>query len=342
MSLAFHVSAGEPPRLSGFAIVQGSSDDEGPLAEESVSAQVQAGVDWDVASRLALHVHLLARTNHEESDRGHVGIAEAYLESNFHPGESRVRIRAGAMFLPTSRENVDALWESPYAISSSALNTWFGEELRPVGFDVSLFDRGLMAGATVFRGNDTFGAVPVDRGWALHNNWTLLGEWVPVGDDDYTSVSAENDGRLGWSARGGWNGERLSVQYTHIDNRSDGLPYGQLYNWGTKFDVASFELTGSDWVLAGEHGWGPTFLVVRGRTFVTDLRASYLLFSKSLRNGRASIRVDSYEDRTSADEALTLAYFREGLGGWRAGIEIVTTGDDARVLLQMRYGFATR
>ena len=43
-----------------------------------------------------------------------------------------------------SRENVDALWENAYAVSSSALNSWFGEELRPIGFDVSW----VRAGAT--------------------------------------------------------------------------------------------------------------------------------------------------------------------------------------------------
>ncbi|MBI2214033.1 MAG: hypothetical protein HYU52_10335 [Acidobacteria bacterium] len=228
----------------------------------------------------------------------------------------------------------------PYTISSSALNTWFGEELRPIGVDATLFARGFMAGATLFRGNDTFGALPVDRGWALHNHWTLLGEWVPADDDDYTSVSAENDGRIGWSARGGWNGQRLSLQYTHIDNRSDGKPYGALYNWGTKFDVASFEYTGDDWVVIGEYGWGPTFVAPRGQKFVTDISAGYLLFSKSGGAGRVSIRVDSYENQRGRDEALTLAYLREVYGSWRAGAEVIATEDDTRVMLQLRCAFS--
>jgi hypothetical protein len=330
------------PRWSGFAIAQGSSEDEGALAEDSVSAQLQLGIDWNISPYLALHAHLLGRTNHSDSERGHVGFPEAYLESNFFPGESRIRLRAGAMFLPTSRENVDALWESPYTISSSALNTWLGEELRPIGVDATVFHHGFMAGATAFRGNDTFGALPVARGWALHDHWTLLGEWIPVGQDDYTSVSAENDGRTGWSARGGWSGESVSLQYTHIDNRSDGLPYGHLYNWGTKFDIASFEYTGSDWILAGEYGWGPTFVVAGGRKYVTDLRASYLLLSKSVPHGRASVRLDSYENQDGSEEALTLAYLREAFGSWRAGVELVTTGDDTRVMLQLRRGFSDR
>jgi hypothetical protein len=339
---AVECAATDLPRLSGFAIAQGSTEDEGALAEDSISAQVQLGVDWNISPYLALHAHLLARTNHSDSERGHVGVPEAYFESNFFPGVSRVRLRGGAMFLPTSRENVDALWESPYTISSSALNTWLGEEFRPIGLDATLFDRGFMVGATAFRGNDTFGALPVERGWTLHNHWTLLGEWIPVGGDDYTSVSAENDGRTGWSARGGWNGERVSVQFTHIDNRSDGLPYGQLYNWGTKFDIASFEYTGDDWVLAGEHGWGPTFLVVRDRTFVTDISATYLLASKLTPAGRVSLRVDSFENQNGSEEALTVAYLRDAFDSWRAAVEVVATDDDTRVMLQLRYGFSGR
>lgn len=332
----------DPPRYGGFAVIQGSTEDEGPLEEETISAQVQLGIDWNVSPYLAIHAHLVARTNHDDSERGHIGVPEIYLESNFYPGETRVRLRGGAMFLPTSRENVAALWESPYTISSSALNTWMGEEFRPIGLDGTVYRRGFMIGATGFRGNDTFGALPVERGWAMHNHWTLLGEWIPVGGGDYTSVSAENDGRTGWSARGGWRGRRVQFQYTHIDNRSDGLPYGELYNWGTKFDIASFEYAGDDWVLAGEHGWGPTFVVARGRKFVTDIGASYLLLSRRLPSGRASLRVDSFENQLGTEEALTLAYLHELHDDWRAGVELVSTGDETRVMLQFRYGFSDR
>ena len=41
------------------------------------------------------------------------------------------------MFLPTSRENVDPLWQSPYTLTLSSLNTWIGEEVRLAGLDVA-------------------------------------------------------------------------------------------------------------------------------------------------------------------------------------------------------------
>jgi hypothetical protein len=186
------------------------------------------GLDWSPSPALLCHVNLVARTDAGDSLRGHAGTPEAYLEAKLRPGESRIRLRAGA---------------------------------------------------TVFRGNDTLGALPVDRGWEFHDRWTLLGERVESGGEYYTSVSAENDGRLGWSGRAGWNGNRFSVLFTHIDNRSDGLPYGKLYNWTTRFEVAGFDLSLNDWTVAGEAGWGPTSLVVGGTRYRSDLRAGYLLLT---------------------------------------------------------------
>lgn len=325
---------------SGFATLRGGTHADGPLRQDQAIARIQLGLDWTSTSIFSFHVHALARTDDGDSQRGTVGFPEAYVEANVHSRRARLRLRGGAMFLPTSLENVDALWENPYAISSSALNTWLGEELRPVGLDATFFRSGLMVGATVFRGNDTLGALPPDRGWAMHDRWTLLGEKAPVDDEVYTSVSAETDGRLGWSARAGWIGERLTAQYTHFDNRSDGQRYGDLYNWNTRFDIVGVSYASGAWTFASEGGWGPTYLVARGRRFVSDIRACYLLVSRRLPRGRASVRIDSFNDGESDDTALTLAYAFVPHRKLGAGIEFGTTGGESRVMLQIRYGFA--
>ena len=121
---------------------------------------------------------------------------------------------AGAFFLPTSRENVDNLWETPYTISSSALNTWMGEEFRPVGVDATYIRPTQRAGTftvggTGYVGNDTFGELPIGRGWSIGDRWTVLGEHVYSRTNTYTSVSAENDHRIGWSGRAKWNNNHL-------------------------------------------------------------------------------------------------------------------------------------
>lgn len=322
---------------TGFALLRGSSNaGSGPLKQEGLSAQVQLGLDWSPSPLVNTHVHLVGRDD-DASRRGNAGIAEAYAELNLRPNGDRLRIRGGAFFLPTTRENVDALWENPYAISSSALNSWLGEELRPIGIDASYFRKELFAGATLFRGNDTFGALPPVRGWTLDDHWTLLGEWVPVDPEYFTSVSAENDGRLGWSARGGWNGENFLVQLTHIDNRSDGEEYGHLFNWGTRFDLVSAEYSRGDWTVAAESGWGPTFLVVRGQRYANDLYAGYVMVSRSWPRVRATVRAESFSVDDLDTRAITVAAFWTAVPRVRLGAEVTAAGGDRRALVELRY-----
>ena len=336
--LAAAVHADDALQWNGFALLRGASNvDRGPLAHDPVSSQLQLGLDWTAHPAVNVHVHLLAR-NAGDGRRDAVGVPEAYLEVNLHPGGDRLRLRGGAFFLPGSRENVDALWENPYAITSSALNSWLGEELRPIGLDATYVHNRFYGGATLFRGNDTFGALPPVRGWTLDDHWTLLGEWIPVDEADFTSVSAENDGRLGWSARGGWNGDRLLVQLTHIDNRSDGEDYGRLFNWGTRFTIAGAEYTVGDWTVAAETGWGPTFLVVEGERFTNKLDASYLLVSRQFSRIRATVRAESFRVDDVRTNAVTLAGFWT-VRKTRLGAEVTVAGGDRRALLELRYRF---
>jgi hypothetical protein len=339
LAVAAGVRGDDALQVSGFADVRGTTKAKNPLDADSASAQIQAGIDWSPSPYFLAHLHLLARTDDGHSLRGHAGTPEAYVEGHLPAGGSRFKLRAGAFFLATSQENVDALWENPYAISSSALNSWFGEELRPVGLDVAWLRGGATVGATVFRGNDTFGALPIDPGWSLHDRWTLLGQKVQTGEN-YTSVSAETDHRLGWSARAGWSAHQLSVLFTHIDNRSDGLLYGDLYNWKTRFDVVGFDYSRADWTVAGEVGWGPTELFFPGGSFEADLRASYLLLSRRLHRGRATARFDSFSNGASRKHAVTLAAFWTPAPKVSVGIELSAGGGEQRGLADLRYRFS--
>lgn len=325
--------------LSGFALARATGTSGGLFDDDTLSAQMQLGIDWFASPRFNAHLHLIGRDD-TETRRGNAGIAEAYVEGNFTPAGDRLRIRAGAMFLPGSRENVDALWESPYSITSSALNSWMGEEFRPVGVDATYMRRGFMAGGTIYTGNDTFGALPAVRGWKLHDHWALLGEWIPVDDEYFTSVSAENDGALGWSARGGWTGRNVQLQLTRIDNRSDALEYGQLFNWRTWFNIAAGEYSTNDWTIAGEYGWGPTIIIVDGRTFENELRAGYLLVSRRFEAGRFTVRGERFGVDDDDDSALTVAWLFSPRDRTRTGLELTTSGDDLRILAEVRYSFS--
>lgn len=328
------------PSWSGFAILGGASQSEGVLAADPLSVQLQIGVDWYPSPAFGAHVHLLGRSDSGDSINGAIGVAEAFLEANLFSRAGRLRLRGGAMFLPTSFENVDALWENPFTISSSALNTWFGEEFRPIGIDATYSKHGFMVGATLFRGNDTFGALPPARGWALSDRWTLLGQKVSVNARSVTSVSAETDRRLGWSARTGWTGQHLSAQYTYIDNRSDGQRYDDLSNWNTKFHIVGGGYSIGAWTIAAETGWGPTFLFVRGQPRVSDIRATYALVSHRFSHGRASFRADSYDDGDLRDEALTFTYIWMPTRKLRTAAEFVTTGSTNRAQIELRYSLS--
>jgi hypothetical protein len=319
----------------GFAFLRASEHDG--LAG---NAQVQLGIEWRPSLLFGAHVHLLARNESEGSRRGRVGIVQAYLEQNVERGPHRLRLTEGAFFLPTSRENVDALWESPYTISSSALNSWFGEELRPVGVDAAYtLRRQWTGGVTLFTGNDTFGALPAVRGWTLRDHWSLLGEHLPVDEHYYTSVSAETDHQLGFAARGRWNNDHATVQLTHIDNRSDALEHGDLANWNTRFDILGGDYNVGEWTIAGEYGWGTTDVIDAGELYSSEISATYVLVSRRLANGRVSLRGDLYEVNGATGEALTLAYFWSPRGKVRAGVEGIIADGDGRLAVEVRYNF---
>ena len=340
LAFASAVRGDDALQISGFAALRGTTRAENPLLADRVSAQVQAGIDWSPSPLFVAHLHLLARTDDGRSLRGNAGTPQAYVETHLPAGESRVKLRAGTFFLPTSRENVDALWENAYATSSSALNSWFGEELRPIGLDGSWMRGGAVVGATVFRGNDTFGALPLAPGWSLHDRWTVLGQKVQTHEGLYASVWAESDHRLGWSARAGWSSDQFSALFTHIDNRSEGERVGDLDNWKTRFEVVGFDYKRGDWTVAAETGWGPTEVYFPGGSFEADLRASYLLLSRRVRNGRATVRFDEWRAGESDGRALTLAAFWTPAPPVGFAIELTAGGGEHRALGDLRYRFA--
>jgi hypothetical protein len=314
-------------QVSGFALLRSASE------QEALTAQVQAGLDWRPTMLFGAHVHLLARTNTDDSRRGHVGVVEAWLDQNVVRGDHRFRFMEGAFFLPGSRENVDALWESPYTISSSALNAWLGEELRPIGIDASYtLRRRWTVGATAYHGNDTLGALPAVRGWELHDRWTLLGEHVPVDGEYFTSVSAETDGRIGWAARGRFQTDALTIQAQRFDNRSDAIEHGELLNWLTRFDIVSADWTHGDWTFVAEGGRGFTDVITDdGQRFRTDLATAYVLASRRFGASRASLRAEAY----NGGEAVTAAWFTSVCKA-RIGAE---ARSDGRVTVELRWYF---
>ena len=119
----------------------------------------------------------------DDKDNNLIDLTEAYLEYRPYPRAGlRARVKAGAFYPPISLENRASGWESPYTLSSSAINTWIAEELRTVGVEGEVewlgtrsghaFDVGLTAG--LFGWNDPVGVVLAGHGFAVHDRQTPL------------------------------------------------------------------------------------------------------------------------------------------------------------------------
>jgi hypothetical protein len=105
-------------------------------------------------------------------------LSEAFIDWRPIPTSSnQQQVRFGAFYPPFSLENTDLGWSSPFTYSYSAINTWLGEEVRPIGAEWSLRRRLGFAGsphelrvfASAFYGNDPAGTFLFWRGWSLHD-----------------------------------------------------------------------------------------------------------------------------------------------------------------------------
>jgi hypothetical protein len=296
------------------------------------TAVAQLGADWKPTTWLTAHAHVLARTEPSGTEGRRFGVVEAYAEAH---GE-RWRLRAGQFFLGTSRENVDSLWTSPYTITWSALNTWVGQEVRPVGADLQYSPNFYITiGATAFRDNDTMGTLPAERGWTLGNRLTLYDERVAVPPPQGSTkpFTRDLDGIWGHSERIRLSlPERAMLQITHLDNRAELVNRRGQVPWLTRFDHVGAQVgMTTDWTIAAEWLSGDTTIGFPGGTFTLDFDTVYLLGSWKRGNNRVSARVErfntrSHERSAAPDQARergnawAVAWFR-GNESARLGIE---------------------
>lgn len=295
----------------------------------------QIGADWSPNHWLLVHAYAVARAEPSNAGGKRAGIAEAYVELH---GE-KWHVRAGEFFLPTSRENTDPLWNSPYTLTYSALNTWMGEEVRPIGVDVQYAPNFYVtAGATVFRGNDTMGTLLAGRGWTFGDRIAVYDERVPSVLPKLTKpIGRDLDDENGYAARLRLQiPERALVQFTHLDNRAPLLPLVRGEEpWATKFDVvgAQIGLT-TPTTVAAEWMRGKTLLNYGLGIFTMDFDTAYLLVSRKMGHERVTARVERFSTR-DADfpnddpfaredgHAYTIAWLHEPSERLRYGLEYV-------------------
>jgi hypothetical protein len=358
IACALATAAFAQPRLQGFLTGRAVSVDA-PMSwaadgfgkfdvggDEIVDVEIaQIGIEWAARPWLTLHADGIARREPSETKGSDFGVLQAYADLH----GKRWRVRAGSFWLPTSRENTDPLWTSPYTLTYSALNTWIGEEIRPIGIDLQYAPNFYVTlGGTVFRGLDTMGTVLADRGWAFGSRLSVYGEKLPRPDQELETrpMGPDLDDENGYSARIRFQlPERAMIQVARIENRAPLLP--QLKGqepWRTAFTVVSAQVgTTSPTFVAAEWATGRTAVGFPGGSFSIDLDTVYLLVSHKRGTNRWTARADQFQIADDEDgTAITLAWLRDIGKQLRLGAEYVNVSEDnggTTIAVELRYAF---
>src|SRR4051794_30611814 len=164
----------------GFGKLRSSGDGD------DFRAQPQLGnVDLIWQPQFAWSISATVVGSLQGGERTEAGLSQAYL--SFRPMRGTklaLSARAGLMWPPISLEHEGADWHVRDSITPSAINSWIGEEVKPVAFEgtlaASLGEHKLRATAAVIAASDTGGTLLTFRGWALHDRMTLAFRRQPL------------------------------------------------------------------------------------------------------------------------------------------------------------------
>ncbi|WP_310389803.1 hypothetical protein [Roseateles sp.] len=333
-----------------------------PLRLGQAFLAAQGDLSNAVAARLVLSA--------ADDRAGALDINEAWLLWSPIPASAwKTRVKLGAFFPATSLEiDYDSIgWTPVRTVSSSAINSWIGEELRTLGAELSLVRKGSPSGSPhdygfnlgVFGANDPAGTLLAWRGWSVSDRITGLTESLQLADlpvyrpdgpinkqTRHMHVFRELDGRAGYYVGGHYGyAERIKVAAMHYDNRADPLVVksGQ-YGWHTRFDHLSLQLRpAGQWELAAQAMAGETLM--GPQAVRVKFKAWYLLASHPLAQGQLSARYDSFSasendilpsDPNAEDgQALALAYALPLGQGWSLVSEalVIKSTRPARLLI---------
>lgn len=279
-------------------------------------------------------------------ERPEAGLEQAYVSFRPMRGERfRVSARAGLLWPSVSLEHEGPDWHVRDTITPSAINSWIGEEVRPLAAEVTAAtaagEHQLSATAAIFAANDTSGTLLAFRGWALHDRTTLafrrqplppLSETMSYLQPRFThpllDVGPGFAKRPGYYAKLAWQ-PPLPVRFElfRYDNRADPEAVNEELEWGwrTEFDHAAaiVDLGGGNRL---------KFQALTGRTCMgmtedtgiwvdTRFRSAFVLASHEFANGGVAARADLFDTRNhgsfmgaESDEsgwAMTLAGHRD-------------------------------
>jgi len=313
---------------------------------------VALAAHWQATPALAL----VADVRYQPHYGSAVSLTDAF--ARFRPVSTdtwRWSFKLGEFFPPISLENDGIGWSSLWTLTSSALNTWVGEELRTFGGEMRVEHRGdtdtLEAAVALFGANDPAGEILAARGWALGDLVSgvgsrlrepdvyaaLLGVPPPRRYDPFVEI----DHRLGFYANVDWRSAELGhATVLYYDNRADPAQYkgfnggDELFAWRTKFSSLGGQTDIGRLSLIAQAMAGTTEIAPPGFRSETHFSAGYLLAGWNLGLWRPALRFDAFTTRTDAPfpsglnehgNALTFAL------NWRPLDWLRLTGEGVRV-----------
>jgi hypothetical protein len=311
-------------------------------------------------ARLAPTLNLRVVADYVAVGASGIDVTEAVVDWRPVPrSRNQQQWRFGAFYPPFSLENGERGWQSPFTYSYSAINTWLGEEVRPVGAEWSLrrrlegVGRGqeIKAFASAFYGNDPAGTLLFWRGWGLHDRQSRIDDrleipGIPTFDGSGGLIAqpfdvfSETDHRPGGYAGLEWRyARRALVQLAHYDNRADPFSFAaNVWGWRTKFEHLAIQVSlpaelglvaqwlggSTDWI----SGARPDGTLRPGSSIVTDdFRSGFVLLTRKLGTAsRLSLRYGTFDMQRPALEsdkghAWTFAYRFESAGRFHGGVE---------------------
>jgi len=270
---------------------------------------------------LAPELSAVASVRASPGQRVPVDVLEAFVRyAPITKAKWRWSVKAGAFFPPFSLENIDTGWSSYWTLTPSAIDSWYGDELRTLGGEGTLEWHGdagtLTMSAAAFGWNDPAGVMMADRGFTMDDRPTGLFDHLRVPDatvilsgdtpPDTTPIFKEIDHRVGWYAGASWDsvswdGARAwHLEVERYDNDGNASAHdGEYFAWATRFWAAgAFVHAGRFTATAQALSGDTTISPLAGFSSVTDFDAAYAMLGWERGEWRLAARYDIFHTRT--------------------------------------------
>jgi hypothetical protein len=317
----------------GFGKLRSGSDGEIKLQPQLGNASLvwKPQLAWSLGAVVVGEV--------EGGQHTEAGLSQAYL--TYRPmrssGEIAFSARAGLMWPPVSLEHAGADWHVKDSITPSAINSWIGEEVKPLAAEATiaanLGENKLRATGALIAANETAGTLLTFRGWALHDRTTLAFRSQPLPPlGVFTGIQAPethplNDVHRGFAKHSGYYAKLswqlpvpVRLELFHYDNGANPQDFTPElvpeWGWHTRFNDAGLvadlgsgmELKGQ--ALAGRARMG--FPMPDRRWVDERFDAAYVMLTKSFGKFGAAVRADAFDTRNRGS-LWTSEYDEHGL-----------------------------